>query len=106
MVNRFHAMKTIDYEPSKLDFLCNMVEKAFENSAHVQFINERLRSIEVIHKESTNIAKQFMNVEEFQTENQMSKRLESQTKMIKETKDMLTTKVKEVQDLIAQLKSA
>ncbi len=59
LVNRFRNMKSIDYEPTKLDYLCHMVEKSFENSAHVQFIIERLRSVEIIHKESTNIAKQF-----------------------------------------------
>ena len=35
LVNRFRTMKPIDYEPTKLDYLCHMVEKAFENSAHV-----------------------------------------------------------------------
>lgn len=59
LVNRFRNMKSIDYEPKKLDYLCHMVEKSFENSAHVQFIIDRLRSIEIIHKDSTNIAKQF-----------------------------------------------
>ena len=59
LVNRFRNMKSIDYEPRKLDYLCHMVEKSFENSAHVQYIIDRLKSIEIIHKESTNIAKQF-----------------------------------------------
>jgi hypothetical protein len=34
-----------------------MVEQSFENSPHVQYIIDRLKAIETIHKDSTNIAK-------------------------------------------------
>lgn len=57
LVNRFRTIKAINYEPSKIDYLCHMVEQSFENSPHVQYIIDRLKAIETIHKDSTNIAK-------------------------------------------------
>jgi hypothetical protein len=48
-------MNFVNYDKNKIDYLYEILEKAFENENHLNTIIDRLRSLEKIHKESPNI---------------------------------------------------
>ena len=48
-------MNDVNYDSNKIEFLFQMLEKQFESEEHVVIILERLKAIEKIHKESSNI---------------------------------------------------
>ena len=68
LVGRFRTLRDIDYDPIKIEFLYAMTEKSLEHEKHIELIIERLRAVETIHQESTNIVKTFATVEENQPE--------------------------------------
>ena len=61
----------------------------------------RLKAVESIHQESSNISRTFDTVDENQPE--VTKRLQKERTLINETKEMLVNAVKEVQELVASL---
>mmetsp|Transcript_14502 Transcript_14502/g.14113 ORF Transcript_14502/g.14113 Transcript_14502/m.14113 type:complete len:105 (+) Transcript_14502:234-548(+) len=55
VVSRMYAMKEVDYDKGKIDFLFNMTEKALEYDSYILAIIERLTALERIHNDSPNI---------------------------------------------------
>lgn len=68
LVSRFRTLRSIDYDPTKVDFLYAMTEKSMEQEKSIELIIVRLKAIESIHQESTNISRTFDTVEENQPE--------------------------------------
>jgi hypothetical protein len=63
LVNRFRQLKDIDYDHNKIDYLYQMTEKALESNETLTLLLSRLKAVETIHRESTNIARTFETVE-------------------------------------------
>lgn len=55
ILRQLQKMNFVNYDKNKIDYLYEMLEKAFENDDHVNIIIDRLKSLEKIHKESPNI---------------------------------------------------
>ena len=94
LVGRFRTLRNIDYDPTKVDFLYAMTEKSIEKEMSIELIIERLKAVETIHQESTNISRTFDTVDENQPE--VAQRLKKERVLINETKEMLVNAVKEV----------
>jgi hypothetical protein len=94
LVGRFRTLRDIDYDPTKIEFLYSMTEKSLEHEKHIELIIERLKAVETIHQESTNVSKTFDTVEENQEE--IDERLKKQIAIINDTRELLVNTVKEV----------
>jgi hypothetical protein len=68
LLSRFRALRNIDYDPTKVDFLYALTEKSIEQEKSIELIIVRLKAVESIHQESTNISRTFDSVEENQPE--------------------------------------
>ena len=68
LVSRFRALRNIDYDPTKVDFLYALTEKSIEQEKSIELIIVRLKAVESIHQESTNISRTFDSVDENQPE--------------------------------------
>ena len=55
ILRQLSKMSFANYDKNKIDYLYEILEKAFENEEHVIIIVDRLKSLEKIHKESPNI---------------------------------------------------
>jgi hypothetical protein len=57
-------MNFVNYDKNKIDYLYEILEKAFENEDHIIIIIDRLKSLEKIHKESPNIEGSIKTIKE------------------------------------------
>ena len=55
ILRKLAKMSFANYDKNKIDYLYELLEKAFENEEHLIIIIDRLKSLEKIHKESPNI---------------------------------------------------
>jgi hypothetical protein len=49
LVSRFRALRNIDYDPTKVDFLYALTEKSIEQEKSIELIIVRLKAVESIH---------------------------------------------------------
>jgi methyl-accepting chemotaxis protein len=101
LLNRFKQAKPIEYDHTKIDFLYQTTEKAFESGELVTLVTERLRALEQIHEDSTTLPESFEDVEQQQAE--LEAKLTSEAEMIRETKESMVRSVKEIQEALQGL---
>ena len=63
---KLRQMNDVNYDKNKIDFLFQMLEKAYETEEHVRIITERLRALEKIHKESPNLEASIKSLQKTQ----------------------------------------
>ena len=49
LLSRFRALRNIDYDPTKVDFLYALTEKSIEQEKSIELIIVRLKAVESIH---------------------------------------------------------
>jgi hypothetical protein len=64
LLNRFKQSKAIDEDHTKIDFLYEVTERAFESGELLNLVAERLRALEQIHEDSTTLPETFEDVED------------------------------------------
>lgn len=55
IIKQLSTMNEANYDSNKIEYLFELLEKQFESEEHVTIILDRLKALEKIHKESSNI---------------------------------------------------